>query len=63
MSTTGKTGERATLSTIREAYFKGDFEACLMMCDAFVARDAKDAAELVLFSAAYGFMTISMTNI
>jgi hypothetical protein len=48
---TRKSGERITVSTIRETYFIGDYEACLGMCDAFKQRDAKDMAELVLLRA------------
>ncbi len=48
---TRRTGERITLSEIRETYFDGDFELCLKRCKAFHARDAQDAAEIVLLSA------------
>ncbi len=44
-------GERVTLSAIRDAYFAGDHESCLTMCEAFAPRDAKDAAEIVLLRA------------
>ncbi len=44
-------GERVTLSVVRDAFFRGDFERCLTLCDAFESRDAKDAAEIVLLRA------------
>jgi DNA-binding CsgD family transcriptional regulator len=44
-------GERITLSVVRDAFFRGDFEGCLALCDAFEPRDAQDAAELVLLRA------------
>jgi DNA-binding CsgD family transcriptional regulator len=44
-------GERVTLSAIRDAYFGGEYEACLTMCESFSQRDAKDAAEIVLLRA------------
>lgn len=44
-------GERVTLSIVRDAFFRGDFERCLVLCDAFEPRDAKDAAEIVLLRA------------
>jgi DNA-binding CsgD family transcriptional regulator len=47
----GKQGERLTLSVIRDAYFLGEFETCLGLCDAFRPRDAKDAAEIALLRA------------
>jgi hypothetical protein len=47
----GKQGERLTLSVIRDAYFQGEFETCLGLCDAFRPRDAKDAAEVALLRA------------
>jgi DNA-binding CsgD family transcriptional regulator len=40
-----------TLSVIREAFFRGEFEACLGLCDAFRPRDAKDAVEIALLRA------------
>jgi DNA-binding CsgD family transcriptional regulator len=48
---TRRTGERVTLSGIRETYFDGDYEVCLTMCDRFQQRDATDAAEIVLLRA------------
>jgi tetratricopeptide (TPR) repeat protein len=48
---TRRTGERVTLSVIRETYFNGDFEKCLMMCDGFAPRDADDTSEIVLLRA------------
>lgn len=44
-------GERVTLSSIRDGYFRGDYEACLGLCDSFEPRDARDAAEIVLLRA------------
>jgi DNA-binding CsgD family transcriptional regulator len=46
-----KRRERITLSAVREAFFRGDFEGCLALCDAFEPRDARDAAEIVLLRA------------
>lgn len=47
----GKQVERATISIIRETFFRGEFEACLALCDAFTPRDAKDALEIALLRA------------
>lgn len=44
-------GERVTLSVIRDAYFRGDFEAALALCEAFKSRDARDTAEMALLRA------------
>ncbi len=43
--------ERTTLSAVRDAYLRGDYEACLSLCDAFNQRDAHEAAEIVLLRA------------
>jgi DNA-binding CsgD family transcriptional regulator len=43
--------ERVTLSVVRDAFFRGDFEGCLALCDGFEPRDAKDAAEILLLRA------------
>lgn len=41
-------GERVTLSAVRDALFRGDFEGCLALCDTYKEKDAEDAAEIVL---------------
>lgn len=51
MATKRGSGERVTLSAIRDAYFDGEYEACLSMCEAFPQRDANDAAEILLLRA------------
>jgi DNA-binding CsgD family transcriptional regulator len=43
--------ERVTLSVVREAYFRGDFERCIDLCDAFRARDDADIVEVTLLRA------------
>jgi DNA-binding CsgD family transcriptional regulator len=51
MATKKGQSERVTLSVVRDAFFRGDFERCLGLCDAFKARDAKDVAEIALLRA------------
>ena len=43
--------ERTTLSGVREAYFRGDFEKCIALCDALRPRDDTDLIETVLLRA------------
>jgi DNA-binding CsgD family transcriptional regulator/tetratricopeptide (TPR) repeat protein len=42
---------RVTLPSLREAYFRGDFESCLALCDEFAARTAEDVVESTLLRA------------
>ncbi len=51
MAAKNGSGERVTLSAIRDAYFSGEYESCLKMCQAFSQRDARDAGEMVLLRA------------
>jgi DNA-binding CsgD family transcriptional regulator len=44
-------GERVTLSVVRDTYFRGEFEECLALCDAFQPRDAADVVEIALLRA------------
>ncbi len=44
-------GERVTLSIVRDAFFRGDFEGCLALCDALRPRDARDGIEATLLRA------------
>jgi DNA-binding CsgD family transcriptional regulator/tetratricopeptide (TPR) repeat protein len=51
MSTRKGSGERVTLSMMRDAHLSGDFERCLTMSETFPQRDSKDATEVVLLRA------------
>lgn len=46
-----ETNERVTLSGVRDAYFLGDFEKCISLCDAFRPRDDTDVIEVALLRA------------
>lgn len=43
--------ERVSLSDVRDAYFHGDFEKCLALCDEFHPRDDTDVVEIALLRA------------
>ncbi len=51
MSTRKGSGERVTLSMMRDAHLSGDFERCLAMSETFPQRDSKDATEVALLRA------------
>jgi len=51
MPTDNRARARVTLSGVRDAYFRGDFERVLAMADALPARDAVDIVESVLLRA------------
>ena len=51
MPTDNRARARVTLSGVRDAYFRGDFERVLAMADALPARDAVDVVESVLLRA------------
>jgi len=43
--------ERVRVSAVRDAYFRGDFERCLDLCDSFVAHERHEAVEIELLRA------------
>jgi len=51
MPTDNRARSRVTLSGVRDAYFRGEFERVLTMVDALPARDAVDVVESVLLRA------------
>jgi tetratricopeptide (TPR) repeat protein len=51
MPTDNRARARVTLSGVRDAYFRGDFERVLTMADALPARDAFDVVESALLRA------------
>jgi len=46
-----ETGQRVTLSGVRDAYFNGEFEACIALAEEFRARSAEDATEVTFLRA------------
>ncbi|MDQ6943541.1 MAG: LuxR C-terminal-related transcriptional regulator [Candidatus Eremiobacteraeota bacterium] len=43
--------QRVTVSTVRDAYLRGDFERCIAFCDEYRARNGQDEVEVELLRA------------